>query len=273
MLDIDNGARFETYAIEGERGQVCLNGAAARLVAPGDKVIIITYADYERAELDAYVAPRRARRRAQPGDRRDVGPPGRRAHADRTGVTTGARPGPFDVLVLGSGVAGLSAAVRLAGPGAPPSPSLVPRRADQGRAVPGGDALGPGRGRRGARGRRGLDRPAPRRHAGGRRRPLRRGGGAHLGRRGARTGARADRARRRVRPRGHRAAGPGPRGRPLPAAGRARRRRRHRSRGRAGPRRRHVPLGQRGARGVVRPRSAGGGRALRRGARPAARGR
>ncbi len=55
VLDIDNGARFETYAIEGERGQVCLNGAAARLVAPGDKVIIITYADYEREELDAYV--------------------------------------------------------------------------------------------------------------------------------------------------------------------------------------------------------------------------
>ena len=52
VLDIDNGARFETYAIEGERGQVCLNGAAARLVAPGDKVIVITYADYERAELD-----------------------------------------------------------------------------------------------------------------------------------------------------------------------------------------------------------------------------
>ncbi len=55
VLDIDNGARFETYAIEGERGQICLNGAAARLVAPGDKVIIITYADYERAELEAYV--------------------------------------------------------------------------------------------------------------------------------------------------------------------------------------------------------------------------
>ena len=55
VLDIDNGARFETYAIEGERGQICLNGAAARLVAPGDKVIVITYADYERAELDAYV--------------------------------------------------------------------------------------------------------------------------------------------------------------------------------------------------------------------------
>ncbi len=55
VLDIDNGARFETYAIEGEQGQICLNGAAARLVAPGDKVIIITYADYEREELAAYV--------------------------------------------------------------------------------------------------------------------------------------------------------------------------------------------------------------------------
>ena len=87
VLDIDNGARFETYAIEGEPGQICLNGAAARLVAPGDKVIVITYADYERAELDGVRAPRRARRRAQPGDRRGVGPPRRRAHADRTGVT------------------------------------------------------------------------------------------------------------------------------------------------------------------------------------------
>ena len=54
VLDIDNGARFETYAIEGERGQICLNGAAARLVAPGDKVIIITYADYEDRELDGF---------------------------------------------------------------------------------------------------------------------------------------------------------------------------------------------------------------------------
>ena len=54
VLDIDNGARFETYAITGGSGQVCLNGAAARLVHPGDKVIIITYADYETAELEAY---------------------------------------------------------------------------------------------------------------------------------------------------------------------------------------------------------------------------
>jgi len=55
VLDIDNGARFETYAIPGERGQICLNGAAARLVSSGDKVIIITYAEYEPAELTTYV--------------------------------------------------------------------------------------------------------------------------------------------------------------------------------------------------------------------------
>ena len=51
VLDIDNGARFETYAIPGAAGEVTLNGAAARLVHPGDRVIVITYADYEAAEL------------------------------------------------------------------------------------------------------------------------------------------------------------------------------------------------------------------------------
>jgi len=56
VVDIDNGARFETYVILGEPGggDCCLNGAAARLVHRGDKVIIITYADYDDAELDAY---------------------------------------------------------------------------------------------------------------------------------------------------------------------------------------------------------------------------
>ncbi|EAX47234.1 aspartate 1-decarboxylase [Thermosinus carboxydivorans Nor1] len=46
VVNINNGARFETYVIAGERGSgtICLNGAAARLVQPGDKVIIITYA-------------------------------------------------------------------------------------------------------------------------------------------------------------------------------------------------------------------------------------
>ncbi len=54
VLDIDNGARFETYAIVGQPGEVCLNGAAARLVQPGDKVIVITYAEYEQAELEGF---------------------------------------------------------------------------------------------------------------------------------------------------------------------------------------------------------------------------
>ena len=56
IVDIDNGARLETYAIAGRRGSgdLCLNGAAARLVQPGDKVIVISYADYEREELESY---------------------------------------------------------------------------------------------------------------------------------------------------------------------------------------------------------------------------
>ena len=43
IVDIDNGARFETYAIDGGRGDVCLNGAAARRVAKGDLIIIATF--------------------------------------------------------------------------------------------------------------------------------------------------------------------------------------------------------------------------------------
>jgi aspartate 1-decarboxylase len=54
VLDIDNGVRFETYAMEGGPGDVILNGAAARLVQPGDRVIVITYATYDEAELAAY---------------------------------------------------------------------------------------------------------------------------------------------------------------------------------------------------------------------------
>lgn len=56
IVDIDNGARLETYVIEGPRGggDICLNGAAARLVSPGDRVILISYADYDAAELEAY---------------------------------------------------------------------------------------------------------------------------------------------------------------------------------------------------------------------------
>jgi aspartate 1-decarboxylase len=54
VLDIDNGARFESYAIAGEPGQVQMNGAAARLVHIGDKVIVLTYAEYEPADLEAF---------------------------------------------------------------------------------------------------------------------------------------------------------------------------------------------------------------------------
>ena len=54
VLDVDNGARFETYAIVGQPGEVCLNGAAARLVQAGDRVIVITYGEYENAELEGY---------------------------------------------------------------------------------------------------------------------------------------------------------------------------------------------------------------------------
>ncbi len=54
VLDIDNGNRLVTYAIPGGPGDVCLNGAAARLVSPGDRVIIITYADYDEDELDDF---------------------------------------------------------------------------------------------------------------------------------------------------------------------------------------------------------------------------
>ena len=70
VVDIDNGSRFETYTIAGARGSgmICLNGAAARCVSVGDKVILMAYAQ---------VTPRRSRRattlrwfcgRGKPGD-------------------------------------------------------------------------------------------------------------------------------------------------------------------------------------------------------------
>ncbi|HEX8393461.1 MAG TPA: aspartate 1-decarboxylase [Longimicrobium sp.] len=56
VVNVNNGARFETYVIPGERGkgEMCLNGAAARLVHPGDKVIVISYAQYDEAEMASY---------------------------------------------------------------------------------------------------------------------------------------------------------------------------------------------------------------------------
>lgn len=56
VVDINNGQRFETYTIEGEPGSgiICVNGAAARLVQPKDKIIIISYAMMDREEAKTY---------------------------------------------------------------------------------------------------------------------------------------------------------------------------------------------------------------------------
>ena len=56
VLDIDNGARFETYTIAGEPGSgaMQINGAAARLVHEGDTIIVVSYASYDAAELQRY---------------------------------------------------------------------------------------------------------------------------------------------------------------------------------------------------------------------------
>jgi len=59
VLNINNGARFQTYAITGERGcgVICINGAAARLVAKGDTVIILSYCSVSDDEA-RHIAPR-----------------------------------------------------------------------------------------------------------------------------------------------------------------------------------------------------------------------
>ena len=57
VVDVTNGARLETYVIEGERGSgvIGINGAAAHLVTPGDLVIVISYATMPDAEAKAFV--------------------------------------------------------------------------------------------------------------------------------------------------------------------------------------------------------------------------
>jgi len=56
VLDVDNGARLETYTIAGERGsgEMKVNGAAARLVHTGDTIIVVSYASYDAQELARY---------------------------------------------------------------------------------------------------------------------------------------------------------------------------------------------------------------------------
>jgi aspartate 1-decarboxylase len=55
IYNVNTGARFATYVIPGEQGQVCLNGAAARLVQRGDRVIICSYAEFDEAEASVHV--------------------------------------------------------------------------------------------------------------------------------------------------------------------------------------------------------------------------
>ena len=77
VVNIANGARFETYVITGVEGSgdVVLNGAAARLVQPGDRVIIMSYADYDESELEGF-EPRLVfvddENRARPHPRRET---------------------------------------------------------------------------------------------------------------------------------------------------------------------------------------------------------
>ena len=54
VYDIDNGNRFHTYVIFGGPNEICLNGAAARLVSRGDKVIIGSYQEVDDSDIDAF---------------------------------------------------------------------------------------------------------------------------------------------------------------------------------------------------------------------------
>lgn len=74
IYNVNNGARFDTYAIEGPagKGDICLNGAAARMGAVGDLIIIATYAHYDEAEIAGHgpkvvMVDSRNRRRAEKG--------------------------------------------------------------------------------------------------------------------------------------------------------------------------------------------------------------
>lgn len=54
VLNVNNGARFSTYIIAGKDKEICLNGAAARMAAPGDKVIIVTYTHIDEKDADSW---------------------------------------------------------------------------------------------------------------------------------------------------------------------------------------------------------------------------
>ena len=54
VLNVNNGERLTTYIMPGKKGEICLNGAAARKAAVGDKVIIVTYTQIEEADADSW---------------------------------------------------------------------------------------------------------------------------------------------------------------------------------------------------------------------------
>lgn len=54
IVNINNGERFSTYVITGKSGDMCLNGAAARKVQVGDKIIVMAYAQFSQEELKSY---------------------------------------------------------------------------------------------------------------------------------------------------------------------------------------------------------------------------
>lgn len=54
IYNVTNGNRFSTYVIYGQKDQICVNGAAARLVSPGDQIIVVTYAEFEDKEALAH---------------------------------------------------------------------------------------------------------------------------------------------------------------------------------------------------------------------------
>ena len=52
IFNINNGARLATYIIPGKQGEFCLNGAAARLAQPGDKIIVVSYTQIDEKDAD-----------------------------------------------------------------------------------------------------------------------------------------------------------------------------------------------------------------------------
>ena len=77
VWDIDNGARFVTYVIDGEPGSgtMQVNGAAAHLTRPGHKIIVASFGAYDEARPRGLLADRRPRRRRQPARSRSTAIP------------------------------------------------------------------------------------------------------------------------------------------------------------------------------------------------------